>query len=94
MAGPLDHIERRREERVAGEGEHDTRDMDRPQAPEGGVFREVQRREGQLERDEEPRSEADERPDDGGQHEPADDLLVIAGNGLVQPFLNCRRTHF
>jgi hypothetical protein len=66
-----------RENRVAGESEDDRVGVERPQAPEGEVFAEVEDRAGQLQRDDQSDQHSDDAPDDRGIDEFADDVVVV-----------------
>ena len=85
---------------VAPEGEDHRRCVQRPQAPEIEIRLrplEVELRECQLRGDERARREADEPPENGGNHAIADHLVHIAGGiydflGLVHSAQHIKKT--
>jgi hypothetical protein len=80
-AGPLHHVKRRREQRVATEGEDDRRRVDRPQTAEAEPLEsQIENRKSQLESDEYAHRETDDPPEYRGYGELPDDCFVIAGH--------------
>ena len=83
-ASTLDDIERRRDQRVASEGENHGRRVQRPQASEGRIFNaQVEHRERQLQGDVEPGQKSREPPEYRGDDPPADRIVIV-------PALICR----
>ena len=76
-AGALHHIERGGDQRIAAKGEDDRRGVQRTQAPEVEIRREVQQRIGELKRNGEAHKKARHAPEHRGDDAPADHLVII-----------------
>ena len=91
-AGALDDVKARRDQRIAAEGEDHRRGVERPEAPERRIFEiEVERREGELERDEQPRRHPRDPPEQGRDDAPAHRIVVVealVGGHLQNPARN------
>jgi hypothetical protein len=77
--GALDHVERRRDQRVAAEGEDHRRGVQRTGPAEIQPGLDVEIRIGELEGDDDAHQKADNTPEGGGDDAVTDNLVEIAG---------------